>query len=130
MYKNFINPWKWQDALGFSQGIEVGNVSSTLFCAGQAAMSEDGQPIEGNMQEQIRISCENLLKVITTAGYDPANIIRLNIYTTSVADFFAAYGELMKWTAEWQCIPASTLIEVQALAFPQLQVELEATVSR
>lgn len=128
MNKSVINPWQWQDNLGFSQAVEVSNVTGTLYCAGQAAMSADGKPAGGDMKEQIRYCCQNLQEVIALAGYSAGNIIRLNIYTTSVPLFFEAYGELMAWMQQAGCVPSSTLVGVEALAFPELMVELEATV--
>lgn len=128
MKKTIINPWQWQYSLGYSQAIEIKHSESTLYCAGQAAMSAEGQPTGGSMPEQIRQCCENLLQVINQAGYDAANIVRLNIYTTSIGDFFAAYGDLVGWMRQHGCVPASTLVQIQALAFPELAVELEATV--
>ena len=82
------------------------------------------------MSEQIKLSCENLYQVIKQAGYEASNIIRLNIFTTSIPLFFEAYGEMMQWLQQHNCAPASTLVQVQALAFPELTVEIEATVAK
>ena len=119
MTKTIINPWQWQDNLGYSQAIEVKNSEGTLYCAGQASMNADGQPVGGSMLEQIRLSLENVHKVIIQAGYHPANIIRLNFYTTSIPLFFEAYGQAISWLQQHNCKPASTLIQVEALAFPE-----------
>jgi 2-iminobutanoate/2-iminopropanoate deaminase len=128
MTKTIINPWEWQDHLGFSQAIEVKNNEGTLYCSGQASMNADGQPVGGSMREQIKLSLENLYKVIIQAGYHPANIIRLNYYTTSVPLFFEAFDEAISWLQPHNCIPTSTLLQVGALAFPELTIEIEATV--
>lgn len=128
MKTNQINPWKWQDNLGYAQAVEVKQNEGTLYCAGQAAMSADGQPIEGTMQEQITLTLANVQQVIDQAGYESKNIVRLNIFTTSIGETFASWGSIAGWLAQYGCTPASTLVEVQALAFPQLKIEIEATV--
>ncbi|MFD0792722.1 RidA family protein [Mucilaginibacter litoreus] len=128
MKKHIVNPWKWQDQLGYAQGVEVRNNQGTLYCAGQAAMTADGQPSEGNMAQQIELSLQNVEKVVKQAGYHLSNIVRLNIYTTSIDEFFPAYGTLAGWMAQHNILPSSTLVEVSALAYPQLKIEFEATV--
>lgn len=124
---NKHNPWAWQDNFGYAQAIEVKQQKGTLYCAGQAAMNAEGQPVNGTMQEQIALSLANLEQVINKAGYEPKHIVRLNLYTTNIGEFFGAYGTLAGWMAAHGLVPASTLLEVSALAFPELKVEIEAT---
>ena len=128
MEKRIINPWQWQDNFGYSQAIEVKHTEGTLYCAGQAAMNAEGQPVAGSMSEQIKLSLENVHKVIMQAGYHPANIVRLNYYTTSIPLFFEAFGEVINWLKAHNCTATGTLLQVGALAFPELSVEIEATV--
>jgi 2-iminobutanoate/2-iminopropanoate deaminase len=128
MKKNLINPWQWQDQLGYAQAIEIKNNQGTLYCAGQAAMDATGKPVAGSMPEQLQLCLSNLEQVIRQANYHPSNVVRLNVYTTSIPQFFQAYATLTNWMAQHQIVPASTLLEVKALAFPELQVEIEATV--
>ena len=99
-----------------------------VYCSGQASMNADGQPVGGSMREQIKLSLENLHKVIVQAGYHPSNIIRLNYYTTSIPLFFEAFDEAISWLQPYHCKPTSTLLEIGALAFPGLSIEIEATV--
>ncbi|MVM35058.1 RidA family protein [Spirosoma sp. HMF4905] len=125
-----INPWQWQNNFGYAQAVEIKNNQGTLYCSGQAAMDADGNPVGGNMAEQLQLSLQNLEQVIQQAGYQPGNIVRLNFYTTSIPDFFAAYGSIVSWLQSHQVAPSSTLVQVTALAFPELAVEIEATVVR
>src|SRR5262245_46096613 len=126
-----INPWKWQDPLGFSQGIETIAPTHVLNCAGQAAMSEDGQPLHvGDMRGQIVLAMNNIETVLKAAGYDWPNVVRLNYYTTDVQQFFAAYDAAIDRLKRAACQPASTLLGVASLALPELMVEIEATAMR
>jgi 2-iminobutanoate/2-iminopropanoate deaminase len=130
MKKSIVNPWKWQDQLGYAQAVEIAHGSHTLYCAGQAAMNSEGQPVESNMDGQINLSFDNLETVLDEAGYSMKDVVRLNFYTTSIEQFFTAYGEVIGRMKAAGCLASSTLTEVQALAFPQLKIEIEATAVR
>lgn len=127
MQKSLINPWQWQNQLGYAQAVEVTHSTHTLYCAGQAAMDADGRPVAADMSGQINSCFDNLEAVLQQAGYSLANVIRLNFYTTSVSQFFAEYGQVIGRLSTAVCVPASTLVEVNALAFPELLIEIEAT---
>ncbi|CAN5171068.1 RidA family protein [soil metagenome] len=125
--KTIINPWKWQDQLGYAQAVETAHSTHTLYCAGQAAMDAEGRPVTADMGGQISLSFDNLETVLKQAGYTLGNVVRLNFYTTSIEQFFAKYGQVIGRLKAAGCTPASTLTEVKALAFPELMVEIEAT---
>ncbi|HMF54936.1 MAG TPA: Rid family hydrolase, partial [Pyrinomonadaceae bacterium] len=80
-----------------------------------------------DMRAQLTQAFENLEKVLSDAGYSLSNVVRLNYYTTDVDAFFASYEVAKSRLAEAVCQPASTLLGVQRLAFPELMVEIEAT---
>ena len=61
------------------------------------------------------------------AGVSLSDVVRLNIYTTDVDRFFEAYGAAAGRLAEAGCRPASALLGVTRLAYPELLVEIEAT---
>ncbi|TLV00429.1 RidA family protein [Dyadobacter luticola] len=128
--RTIINPWTWQDQLGYAQAVEIRHGTHTLYCAGQAAMTAEGMPIDADMGGQIKLCFDNLEEVLTEAGYAMRNIVRLNFYTTSIEQFFASYGEVIERMQATGCLASSTLTEVKALAFPQLAVEIEATAVR
>lgn len=123
-----VNPWTWQDAFGFSQGSEVSGASRSLYVAGQTSVDENGAPVHaGDMNAQISKALDNLEEVLTGAGMTLANVVRLNIYTTDVEALFPALAVWAGRLGAAGCKPASTLLGVQRLAFPELMVELEAT---
>lgn len=128
--KTVINPWAWQDRLGYAQAIEVPGSASTLYCSGQAAMDENGNPSCGNMNDQIHESFDNLETVLRHAGYTLSDVVRLNFYTTSIENFFTEYGSVLTRLKKFNCVPSSTLTEVRALAYPSLVLEIEATAAR
>lgn len=125
--QTLINPWEWQHKLGFSQAVEVTASTSTLYLSGQAAMDEQGNPQALDMHGQLKACLDNLETVLEQAGYSLKHLVRINYYTTSVNDFFQAYGQAISRLQEKGSQPSCTLLEVKALAFPQLLLEIEAT---
>ncbi|MBE9584306.1 RidA family protein [Mucilaginibacter sp. JRF] len=126
MEKRIINPWEWQNGRNYVQGVEVKNVQSTLYCAGQAAVEADGTSSTGDMETQLKLAIHNLEQVISQAGYELSNIVRLNVYTTSHEEFFPLFHILQDWISQHGIKQASTFFEVKVL-FETLKVELEAT---
>jgi 2-iminobutanoate/2-iminopropanoate deaminase len=127
MEKRIINPWKWQDGRSYVQAVEVKNVEGTLYCSGQAAVHSDGKSSDADMKAQVTLALENLEQVINEAGYEPKNIVRLTIYTTSSEEFWACFDVFQSWIAKHEIKQAVTLLEVKSL-FETLKVEFEATV--
>lgn len=126
MEKRLVNPWQWQDERGYVQAVEVKQAAGTLYCSGQTATSADGQSSTADMKTQLIQALQNLEQVIGEAGYEPQNIVRLNIYTTSSAELLTCFDVLQDWVAKHGMKQATTLLEVKSL-FDTLTVELEAT---
>jgi len=127
MQKREINPWKWQDARNYVQAVEVKNAEGTLYCAGQTAINENGESSTADMRSQLILAIENLEKLITEAGYECKNIVRLNIYSTSEEELFQCFDIFQNWTLKHGMKQATTVLGVKSL-FETLKVELEATV--
>jgi 2-iminobutanoate/2-iminopropanoate deaminase len=118
MQQRTINPWKWQDQLGFVQAIEVSGAQSVLYCAGQTSMDAQGRPAnKGDMRGQITLAMDNLEEVLRHAGTTLSNVVRLNYYTTDVDRFFAAHDIVITRLKEAGCQPASTLLGVHGWPF-------------
>jgi enamine deaminase RidA (YjgF/YER057c/UK114 family) len=128
MERRVINPWTWQDRFGFVQAHEVSGAERTLYCAGQTSSDADGNPVHpGDMGAQLGQALDNLETVLSEAGFELSQVVRLNTYTTDVDAFLAASGETAARLAEAGCRPSATLLGVARLAFPEFLVELEAT---
>lgn len=126
--RDAVSPWTWQDAFGFVQATTAAGPARTIFCAGQASVDADGRPLHaGDIGRQIATCLDNLEAVLRAAGAALGDVVRLNYYTTDVEGLFGAWGAVVERLAAAGCRPASTLLGVQALAFPELLVEIEAT---
>jgi enamine deaminase RidA (YjgF/YER057c/UK114 family) len=126
--RQIINPWRWQDEYGFVQANEVSNVQRVLICAGQAAIDAEGRPLhQGDMRAQFMEALDNLETVLGEAGFTLSDVMRLNYYTTDVDQFFGVYDILTTRLAEAGCRPATMLVGVSRLAYPEMLIEIEAT---
>ena len=128
MERKIHNPWTWQDQFGFVQANEVSGAERIVLCAGQTPTDENGAPQHaGDMAAQIALTLDNVETVLGEAGMDLSNVVRMNYFTTDVDAFLAASQVLGERFAASGCRPASTLLGVTRLAFPELMVEIEVT---
>ncbi len=128
MERRIVNPWTWQDQMGYVQANDVSGAQRTIFLSGQASVDEEGTPMHpGDMEAQLNQTLDNLETVLREAGAALSDVVRLNIYTTDVDGFFEAFGAAAGRLAQAGCRPASTLVGVTRLAYPQMLVEIEAT---
>jgi reactive intermediate/imine deaminase len=69
----------------YSQAVRAGN---TVYLSGQIPLDpERMELVEGGAREQIRQVLVNLAAVAEAAGGSLANVIRLTVYLTDLADF-------------------------------------------
>ena len=118
-----IDPgYKWDDNLPMSQGILIGD---TVYTAGQVALDPDGNVVgPGDMKAQTRQVMENLKTVLEAAGSSLEDVVKIVVYVTDMGRM----GEVQEIRREYfsNSRPASTGLEVTALAVPGLMVEIEA----
>jgi 2-iminobutanoate/2-iminopropanoate deaminase len=127
--KTAINPWTWQDARGFTQAWRVRGAESMLYLSGQGPVDADGRVVAtGDFDAQARQTFANLATVLHQAGYDFPDIVKLTVYLTDIG-MLPGYGRIK---AEYihGPQPASTAIEVTALALPGMQLEVDAIAVR
>ena len=123
-----VNPWQWQEHFGFSQAIEVRGADRVLYCAGQTSVDAEGVPVHaGDMAAQMNQALDNLETVLSHAGLNLANVVRLNYYTRDVEAFIQAVSSFGPRLRSAGCQPSATLLGVTSLFHPDILVEIEAT---
>lgn len=128
MKREIINPWQWQEALGFVHGNRVSGAGDILFLAGQTATDDQGNCVSQNdMAGQIDQVLDNIGRILADGGMDFSNVMRLNVYTTDMAAMMASHGHMVARLKERGCRHAGTLLGVSALAAPGAMVEMEVT---
>ena len=128
MERKVVNPWTWQDEFAYVQANVVSDARRVLFCAGQVSMDSEGRAIHpGDMRAQLGLALDNVETVLKAAGFELADVVRLNFYTTEVDRFFEEYDLVADRLSRAGCRPANTTLGVARLAFPELLIEIEAT---
>jgi enamine deaminase RidA (YjgF/YER057c/UK114 family) len=123
-----INPWSWQDRLGFVQAKEVIGAERTLYCAGQTSVDEQGQPLhDSDIEAQAMQALDNLEAVLREAGFELSDLVRLNLYVTDVDAYREAAPAVGARLRNSGVRQAATLLGVVRLALPELLIEIEAT---
>jgi enamine deaminase RidA (YjgF/YER057c/UK114 family) len=109
----------------YSQGIKVSEANTVLFLAGQVAYDKDGSVKHaGDFKGQAREVFRCIKSLVETAGGRMDNIVKINTYLTDIryrADLVPIREEFLGKKG-----PASTLVQVSALAHPDWLIEVEA----
>jgi enamine deaminase RidA (YjgF/YER057c/UK114 family) len=123
-----LNPQTWLGGFNINQAIEVTGAQRTVYVSGQTSNDASGAPMHpGDIVAQCKLAWANLVEVLATANMKPANIVRLNFYTTDVDKFMGVAGELVPIWAGAGCKPVGTLLGVTRLFEPSILLEIEAT---
>src|SRR5262245_58474851 len=94
--------------------------------SGQAAIGEDGQSVgPGDPSAQARQVFENLRRCLAAAGLSFDDVIKLTYYLTDVAHL-PAVRAVRDELIDTGRPPASTAVQVVALARPEFLLEVEA----
>jgi 2-iminobutanoate/2-iminopropanoate deaminase len=105
-----------------SQAIRVGDL---LFVSGQAAIDEHGQLVGvGDFDAQAEQTFTNLERVLEAGGSGLRDVVKVTIFLTDMSNFPKIVELRGKWFSE--PYPADTIVQVAALALPELVIEIEA----
>ena len=105
-----------------SQGMRVGEL---LFVSGQAAIDERGQLVGvGDFEAQAEQAFRNLERVLEAGGSSLRDVAKVTIFLTDMSNFAKIVELRGKWFSE--PYPADSIIQVSALALPELEIEIEA----
>jgi enamine deaminase RidA (YjgF/YER057c/UK114 family) len=88
-----VNPAELSPPTGFSHAV-VATGSRVVFLAGQTALDGDGKVVGDTLPEQFERALANLLRALEAAGGTPADLARVTVYATDVADYRARAAEL------------------------------------
>jgi 2-iminobutanoate/2-iminopropanoate deaminase len=113
----------WEKEYGYSQAVKVGN---TIYLSGQVSHDDSGNIVgPGDMGAQMRQAYRNIEKVLSQYGATVDNIVDEVLF---VKDMDAAFAERVKCKQEvfrGNPIVASTIVQIQRLAFPELMIEIK-----
>ncbi|MGY1496907.1 RidA family protein [Streptomyces sp. QTS52] len=88
-----VNPAGLSPPAGFSHAV-VATGSRLVFLAGQTALDADGKVVGDTLPEQFERALGNLLAALHAAGGTPADLARVTVYATDVAEYRAQARQL------------------------------------
>jgi len=95
-----------------------------LFVSGVAPLDREGRLVGAHAVAQTRQIFENMRLILEAAGAEFSDVLRVTVYLTDINDRRAINPVRQEYFGDAR--PASTLIEVSALAVPGMKVEIEA----
>jgi 2-iminobutanoate/2-iminopropanoate deaminase len=108
----------------YSNGL-LSNAGPILSVAGQVGVDQDGgMPFGADTEGQALQAFTNVLAIVEAAGGVAADVVSLMIHVTDIEDMPAVNAARSALFAE--PYPASTLVQVAALAHPALRIEVTA----
>jgi 2-iminobutanoate/2-iminopropanoate deaminase len=108
----------------FSHYTDAVRVGDLLFVSGCIAVDGEGCLVGGDdVVAQTRQVFANLERILTAAGTTFAEVAKITIYLTDIADRASINPVRQQYFGDAR--PASTLVEVSKLVLPEAKVEIE-----
>ena len=109
-----------------SHGTQVRQAGTLVYVSGQAALDENRQVVGmGDVKVQTRYVLEKIQAVLDEAGATMEDILKVTVFVTNIKEDYTAIHEARAefWKKDY---PASTMVEVKALAVDGLRIEIDA----
>lgn len=94
-----------------------------LVCVSGVAGAMDDGTIPVDVADQCSVALSHIEECLEAVGAKVSDIVRIVVYLTNVNDRRAVNPLRIAWFGEHR--PASTLVQVAALAHPDLKIEIE-----
>ena len=112
----------WEKEYGYAQAVKVGD---TIYVSGQVSHDETGKIVGvGDMEAQMRQAYTNIKKLLAQYGATMDNIVDEILFVTDMNTAFAAAVKCRQNIFSGTPIVASTIVQIQRLAFPELMIEI------
>jgi reactive intermediate/imine deaminase len=120
------NPPTLSKPTGYTHVVEVdvSGRAKMVYIAGQIAFDKDGKLVgAGDMKAQAEQVFKNLEAALASAGAKFSDVVKMNTYVTDMSKAADVREVRAKYFGDTS--PASTLVQVAALARPELMIEVE-----
>jgi 2-iminobutanoate/2-iminopropanoate deaminase len=113
----------WEKEYGYAQAVKVGE---TIYLSGQVSHDEEGNIVGlRDMETQMRQTYANIQKVLAQYGATMDNIVDEVLFVTDIDSAFAAAVKCRREVFSTTPVVASTIVQIQRLAFPELMIEIK-----
>ena len=122
MRQNFSSGAKWEDIVGYSRAVQIGN---QLEVSGTVATDDNGVVGKDDFYAQTKFILEKIEKVLHQADFKLQDVIRTRMFVTDIShweEIGKAHGEFFK-----NIKPVTSMVEISALIDPDYLVEIEVT---
>jgi 2-iminobutanoate/2-iminopropanoate deaminase len=117
------NPPELSKPTGYTHVVEAAG-GKTVYISGQIALDKDGRVVgQEDMKAQAEQVFKNLQAALAAAGASFKDVVKMNTYTTDMAQVQAIRDVRARYFGE--VTPASTLVQVVHLARPEFMLEIE-----
>ncbi len=101
-------------------------VGDTIYVSGQVSHDDTGNIVGlGDMEAQMRQAYANINKVLAQYGATMDNIVEETLFVTDMNTAFAAAVKCREEIYFGTPVVASTIVQIQRLAFPELMIEIK-----
>jgi reactive intermediate/imine deaminase len=122
MRQEYRVPGQAEPISHFTDAVRAGDL---LFVSGVVAVDAAGELVGGDdVVEQARQVFRNMGAVLAAAGCGFEDVVKVTVFLTDVGD--RALVNPVRQEVFGEVRPASTLVEVPALAIPGARIEVEA----
>ena len=112
----------WEKEYGYAQAVKVGD---TIHVSGQVSHDDKGNIVgRGDMEVQMRQAYENIRKLLTQYGATLNNVVDETLFVTDMDAAFTAAVKCRQDIFSGTPVIASTMVQIQRLAFPELMIEI------
>ncbi|HEY7757278.1 MAG TPA: RidA family protein [Nitrososphaeraceae archaeon] len=117
--KNFGLPWEKD----YAQSVKVGD---TIYLSGQVSHDDKGNLVgPGDMEVQLKQVYLNIQKLLAQHGATIENIVDEVLFVTDMDTAFAAAIKCRNDIFGGNPVVASTIVQIQRLAFPEYLIEIK-----
>jgi enamine deaminase RidA (YjgF/YER057c/UK114 family) len=112
----------WEDIIGYSRAVRIGNI---IEVAGTTAVDGDEVVAEGDVYEQTIFIFKKIQKSLIALSGNLKDVVRTRMFVTDISkweDIGRAHGKFFKLIK-----PVATMVEVKSLIDPKLLIEIEVT---
>jgi 2-iminobutanoate/2-iminopropanoate deaminase len=112
----------WEKEYGYAQAVKVGD---TIYVSGQVSHDDKGDIVgRGDMEVQMRQAYANIQNVLAQYGVTMENMVDEILFVTDMDAAFAAAVKCRQDVFSGTPVIASTIVQIQRLAFPELMIEI------